>query len=201
MVTVTKFENKSQVDAVRNHLKVHSGQMWVNLFDLMVSSNGGELTSLLGLEVEHVRVFLQTGVIVWNVRSKRSNKSTQEICQTVRIALESQLRIAQGCRYLFQSSLTGSNRGSSIERPITRQAAWIKIKRAQDDVRNASLNSGICSKVNISPQSIIGSGVNVGNASAMICEVVAMFGGLISEDFMDAARSEIARLEVMSKLK
>lgn len=200
MAKIYTIENKHQMETVREHLRVNSGQLWVNMFDLMVSSDTGEISSLLKLEVEHVSLFLSTGVIVWNMSSGRSSKQRQTICPMMRNTLENQLKIAHGKKYLFEASLTQSNRCVNRQTPITRQTAWNRIKQAHDAVRRASLDAGVTRKVNVTPQSLMGTGVNIHNVSVKLTEVVAMFGGVLSEHFMDEVRREIARLESMSQM-
>ena len=195
MAEIYSVKNRAQVDAVRAHLVEREGQSWANLFDVMIMSTGGELSSLISLEVEHVKLFLTTGVIVWNMNSKRSLKITQSICSDMRRVLTNQIKIADGRRYLFEASvMTVSNRSKNMAKPISRSTVFEKFKDAQESVRSASMDAGITEKVNVTPQSIVGMGINAKSLSIKLSELVVKFGAALSESFMDEARREIGRL-------
>ncbi len=192
---IYEIKNRAQLNVVILDAAISGDRFRKSVIDVLVYSHSSELTSILKMSRDEAIFAVASGVMIINKSSSRSLPSVIDVSPSLKKALEFSIGISQGCEYLFQASLSSSNRAQVKDRPVSRQAVWKWIKSARDEVVRVSRNAGLSEYINLSPMSIISYKQGENITIEAIERLVAHHGSDLTESALSELRLSVELLK------
>lgn len=191
----SRFTCRAQVDAFNAHLLNNETLFWQTYWKVMLylPPNCNPKHARV-MTTNEAKLAIKFGSMRINDLGSKNLIDTIALSPELRSQLKVAIELAGNRDTLFDSSLTESNRAKNMGVPVSRQASYKVISRAQKCVQDASRDAGISEEFNLHQRTIMWYDTTSTKTSEILNDLVQLHGRYLSSEFCSNLRSELDAL-------